>query len=100
MAKTPDLSPVTPGEILMEEFLKPLGLTAYRLSKATNLPQTRISEIIHGRRGISPDTALRFGRALGTTAEFWLNLQAFYDLETVRRSDDSPVDDVQVLVSA
>ncbi|RII40855.1 addiction module antidote protein, HigA family [Galactobacter valiniphilus] len=76
--------PVTPGEILKSEFLEPLGVSAYRLAQATRLPQTRISEIIRGRRRISTDTALRLSAALGTSERFWLNLQTDYDIQLER----------------
>ncbi len=72
---------IHPGEILNEEFLIPLGISAYRLSKATFIPQTRISEIIKGNRRITADTALRLSKYLGTSAKFWLGLQDDYDLE-------------------
>ena len=72
---------IHPGEILKEEFLVPMDISAYRLAKEINIPQTRISEIIHGNRSITADTAIRFSKFFGTTAEFWLNLQNLYDLE-------------------
>ena len=72
---------IHPGEVLQEEFLKPLGMTAYRLAKETGIPQARISDIIHEKRGISADTALRFSKFFGTTPQFWLGLQNDYDLE-------------------
>ena len=72
---------IHPGEILNEEFLKPLSITAYKLSKATFIPQTRISEILKGNRRITADTALRISKYLGTSAKFWLGLQNDYDLE-------------------
>lgn len=72
---------IHPGEVLLEEFLKPLNISAYRLSKDINIPQTRISQIIHGRRRITADTALRFSKYFGTTPQFWLGLQDDYDLE-------------------
>jgi addiction module HigA family antidote len=78
-----DMPPIHPGEILREEFLVPLNLTAYAVAKAIGVPQTRISEIIHERRAISADTAVRLGRFFRTTPEFWMNLQARYDLESV-----------------
>jgi antitoxin HigA-1 len=78
------LKNIHPGEILLEDFLKPLEVTAYRLSKDTDIPQTRISQIIKGRRSITADTALRLASYLGTTAKFWLGLQADYDLEEER----------------
>jgi len=70
-----------PGEILLEEFLTPMKVSAYRLAKETFIPQTRISEIIKGNRRITADTALRFSRYFGTSAKFWLSLQDEYDLE-------------------
>lgn len=76
--------PVTPGEILLHEFLEPLGITQYRLAQATGLPQTRISEIVRGKRAVSADTALRLSRALGVDDRFWINIQVDYDLEVQR----------------
>lgn len=76
------IEPIHPGEILIEEFLKPMGVTQYRLAKSISVPQRRISEIVHGRRAITADTALRLGRFFGMEAEFWLNLQSRYDLVT------------------
>ncbi len=75
------LPPVHPGEILLEEFLKPMGVSQYRLAKDVHVPARRINEIVHGKRAISPDTALRLSRYLGLSERFWLNLQARYDLE-------------------
>jgi antitoxin HigA-1 len=72
---------IHPGEVLQEEFLVPLEITAYRLSKDTGIPQTRISEIVKGNRRVTADTALRFSRYFGTSAKFWLGLQDDYDLE-------------------
>ena len=76
-----ELSPVHPGEILAEEFLSPLGLSQYRLARNISVPPRRINEIVHGKRSISADTALRLARYFGTTERFWLNLQAHFDLE-------------------
>lgn len=81
-----DFLPINPGEILKEEFLDPLGVTAYRLAKETRVPQDRVSNIVHGRRGITADTALRFGRFFGVEPQFWLNLQTRYDLEVAREA--------------
>ncbi len=75
------LANITPGEILAEEFLKPKGITQYRLAKDIGVPPRRINEIVHGLRAITADTALRLGRYFGMTAQFWLNLQTHYDLE-------------------
>src|SRR5260370_42278921 len=74
-------TPIHPGEILLEEFLNPLGVSQYRLAKETSVPARRINEIVRGSRSISADTALRLARYFGTSERFWLNLQARYDLE-------------------
>jgi addiction module HigA family antidote len=73
--------PIHPGDILLEEFLKPMEVTQYRLAKDISVDPRRINEIVHGKRSISADTALRLGRYFGTSARFWLNLQSHYDLE-------------------
>jgi len=78
MAKIPNIHP---GEVLLEEFLKPMEISAYRLSKEVGIPQTRTSQIIKGKRRITADTALRFSKYFGTTAAFWLGLQNDYDIE-------------------
>ena len=80
MSKT-KLVPIHPGEILMEEFLKPMEISQYRLAKDINVPARRINEIVHGKRSITPDTALRLSRYFGLSERFWINLQARYDLE-------------------
>ncbi len=79
-AKT--IEPIHPGEILSEEFLKPLNISQYRLAKDLNVPARRINEIVHRKRSITADTALRLSRYFGLSESFWLNLQARYDLET------------------
>ncbi len=79
------LDPIHPGEILEEDFMRPLGLSANALAKATDVPVTRISEIVRGRRGVTADTALRFARFFGTSPELWLGLQSEYDLRTAKR---------------
>jgi addiction module HigA family antidote len=76
-----NLSPIHPGEILLEEFLIPFGISQYRLAKETSVPPRRINNIVHGTRAISADTALRLARYFGTSEDFWLNLQTHYDLE-------------------
>jgi antitoxin HigA-1 len=80
------MSPVHPGEILREDFMKPLGLSINKLALELHVPATRIGEIVHERRRITADTALRLARYFKTNPEFWLNLQNFYDLEVSRRS--------------
>ena len=79
--KTKMLAPIHPGEILMEEFLKPLNISQYRLAKDIHVPARRINEIVHGKRSITADTALRLSRYFNLSERFWLNLQARYDLE-------------------
>lgn len=75
------LPPIHPGEILLEEFLKPMGLSQYRLAKDISVPPRRINEIVQGKRGVTPDTALRLSRFFGLSERFWINLQTRYDLE-------------------
>jgi addiction module HigA family antidote len=78
------MPPVPPGEILFEEFMKPMGINQYRLAKEMKVYPRKINEIIHGKRAITADTALRLARFFGTSAELWMNLQAHYDLEVAR----------------
>ena len=78
----------TPGEILNEEFLVPLGISQYRLAKDIGISSRRINEIVRGQRAITPDTALRLGKYFGVSAQFWLNLQARFDLQKAERSSD------------
>ncbi|MEQ8244957.1 MAG: HigA family addiction module antitoxin [Fulvivirga sp.] len=80
------LANIHPGEVLKEEFLEPMNISAYRLAKETFIPQTRISEILKGNRRITADTALRLSKFFGTTAKFWLGLQDDYDLEEERQN--------------
>ena len=79
-------TPVHPGEILQEEFLKPANLSQYRLAKDIYIPPRRINEIVFGKRSVSADTALRLARYFGNSAKFWMNLQAHYDLKVARRN--------------
>jgi len=88
----PDFAPAHPGEVLRQDFLKPLGLSQYALAKAIGVPQMRISGIVNGKRAISPDTALRLARYFGTTAEFWLGMQATYDLESARAAHGAEIE--------
>ncbi len=78
------LTPITPGEILLDEFLKPLGISQNELARAISVPPNRISQIIHGKREITADTALRLGRFFGIEPEFWLNLQSRYNMKVAR----------------
>lgn len=92
------LPPVPPGEVLLEEFLKPLGVSQYQLAKATSVPPRRVNEIVHGKRAITADTALRLSRYLGTSERFWLNLQARYALEVEKdRLGERLKKEVQIL---
>jgi addiction module HigA family antidote len=78
------LAPIHPGEVLMEDFLRPLGLSQYRLAHGLSVPPRRINEIVLGKRAVTADTALRLSRFFGTSDRFWLNLQAAYDLDVER----------------
>jgi addiction module HigA family antidote len=83
---TPTMPPIHPGEILAEEYLEPLGVTQHRLAVAIGVPPRRINEIVHGKRRMTANTALRLARYFGTSERFWMNLQARYDLEAERDS--------------
>jgi len=92
--------PIHPGEVLAEEYLKPLGVTQHHLAVTIGVPPRRINEIVHGKRRISADTALRLARYFGTTERFWLNLQSRYDLELERDRLGDELDDIRPLASA
>jgi antitoxin HigA-1 len=92
-------APIHPGEILLEEFLIPLGISQYRLAQAIGVPPRRINEIVHGKRAISPDTALRLSRALGTSDWFWMNLQSRYDLDVQLEVHRDELDKIASLVA-
>jgi addiction module HigA family antidote len=87
------LPPIHPGEILLEEFLKPMGISQYRLAKSMNVPARRINEIVHGKRAITADTALRLSRIFAMSDRFWMNLQTRYDLEVERDRLGSRLED-------
>ena len=91
--------PIHPGEILLEEFLVPLGISQYRLAHGIGVPPRRINEIVHGKRSITPDTALRMSRALGTSDRFWMNLQTRYDLEVQLEAHGADLDKIGSLVA-
>ena len=98
--KTRKLAPIHPGEILLEEFMKPHGLSQNALARALNVPPRRINEIVQEKRGITADTALRLARCFGTTAELWTGLQADYDLRLVRyEREEKIIHDVHPLAS-
>ena len=95
------LPPIHPGEILLEEFLKPMEISQYRLAKDISVPARRINEIVHGKRSISPDTALRLSRYFGLSERFWMNLQTRYDLEMEKdRLEGHLEEEVQVYAAA
>jgi len=87
-----DFPPVHPGTILAEDFMRPLGLSQYALAREIGVPQIRISQVVNAKRAISPDTALRLARYLGTSAEFWMGLQSGYDLEVARERAGSEIE--------
>ena len=91
------LPPMHPGEMLREEFLKPLGLSPYRVAKACGVPRTRIERIAREELGITADTALRLGKLFGTTAEFWMNLQKQYDLQVAERAIAKELEAIETL---
>ena len=91
------LKNIHPGEILQEEFLVPMAITAYRLSKSIGIPQTRTSQILKGRRRITADTALRFAHFFGTSEKFWLGLQNDYDLEEERYRIGKELEDIETV---
>ena len=94
-------APIHPGEVLLLDFLEPMGVSQYRLAKDIRVAPRRINEIVHGKRGITADTALRLGRYFGTSERFWLNLQNRYDLEIQRdKLGESLERDVEVLARA
>ena len=91
------LSNVHPGEVLLYEFLEPLGISSYRLSKDLKIPQTRVSQIIKGKRRITADTALRLSKYFGTSAKFWLGLQDDYDIEEERESKKVELSEIKTI---
>jgi addiction module HigA family antidote len=99
MARTKRLHNIHPGEVLVEEFLKPLGVTQYQLAKSIHVPLTRIAEISRRRRAITADTALRLARFFGTTSKFWLGLQEDYDLEEELRAKHVEIEAIQPLAA-
>ncbi len=96
----PIMAPVHPGEMLMEDFLEPLGITQYRLAQAIGVPARRINEIVHGSRRINADTALRLSRYFGMSDGFWLNLQSHYDLEVEKDRLGETLEDIEPLATA
>ena len=93
-------APIHPGEILLEEFLEPMGLSQYRLARDIGVPPRRINEIVHGKRGITADTALRLARYFGTTERFWMNLQTRFELEREKENLNGRLDKEVPVVAA
>jgi addiction module HigA family antidote len=93
------IRPIHPGEILQEDFLIPMNISAYKIAKATFIDQTRISEIIRGKRSISIDTALRLSKFFGTTPEFWINIQTQYDMENKKEEIAAELTKIQTIQS-
>ena len=100
MTTATTMPPIHPGEVLMEEYLEPLGITQHRLAIAIGVPTRRINEIVHGKRRITADTALRMARYFGTSERFWMNLQGRYDLEVERDRLVDTLDEITPLESA
>lgn len=94
------LPPLHPGEILREEFIVPYGLTAGKVAKACGVPRTRIERIVNEEKGISGDTALRLGRLFRTSPEFWMNLQALYEVQRAKQALGKEIEEIEPLVSA
>jgi len=91
--------PVSPGEILLEEFLKPLGVSQYRLAKTIGVPPRRINEIVHGKRRITPETGIRLSRALGLSDSYWVTMQAHYDLEVEKLAHHAEIERIVPLIA-
>jgi addiction module HigA family antidote len=99
MNQAPTMAPIHPGEVLQEEYLAPLGVTQNHLAVAIGVPPRRINEIVHGKRGITADTALRLARYFGTSERFWLNLQGRYEIEVERDRLAGALDEIEPLVA-
>jgi addiction module HigA family antidote len=99
MTSARTMDPIHPGEILMLEYIEPLGVTQHRVAVAIGVPPRRINEIVHGKRGITADTALRLARYFGTSERFWLNLQSRYELELERDRLAGALDQIEPLVA-
>jgi addiction module HigA family antidote len=92
-----DFEPIHPGEILLEEFLQPMGISQYQLAKTIGVPARRINEIVHGKRAVTPDTGLRLSRAFGLSPSYWISMQARYDLEVARDQLDDVIAAIEPL---
>ena len=100
MTTTEKIAPIHPGEVLMEDFIEGFGITQNKLAVSIGVPPRRINEIVHGKRVITADTALRLGKLFGTTAQFWLNLQTLYDLDLAEDRAAEQIDAIVPLQSA
>lgn len=100
MTITDKLAPIHPGEVLMEDFIEGLGITQNKLAVSIGVPPRRINEIVHGKRAITADTALRFGKYFGTSAQFWLNLQTHYDIDRAEDRAAEQIEAIRPLASA
>ncbi|MEO2097451.1 MAG: HigA family addiction module antitoxin [Brachybacterium sp.] len=100
MTTTEKIAPIHPGEVLMEDFIEGFGITQNKLAVSIGVPPRRINEIVHGKRGITADTALRLGKLFGTTAQFWLILQTLYDLDLAEDRAAEQIDAIVPLQSA
>ncbi len=100
MTTTEKIAPIHHGEVLMEDFIESFGITQNKLAVSIGVPPRRINEIVHGKRGITADTALRLGKLFGTTAQFWLNLQTLYDLDLAEDRAAEQIDAIVPLQSA
>ena len=100
MTTTDKIEPIHPGEVLMEDFIEGFDITQNKLAVSIGVPPRRINEIVHGKRGITADTALRLGKLFGTTAQFWLNLQTLYDLDLAEDRAAEQIDAIVPLQSA
>ena len=100
MTTTDKIEPIHPGEVLMEDFIGGFGISQNKLAVSIGVPPRRINEIVHGKRGITADTALRLGKLFGTTAQFWLNLQTLYDLDLAEDRAAEQIDAIVPLQSA
>ena len=99
MTTTDKIAPIHPGEILMEDFIKGFGITQSKVAAAIGVPSRRINEIVHGKRGITADTAVRLAKYFGTSAELWMNLQSHYELRLERRALREQLDNIVPLQS-
>lgn len=94
-----DFAPIHPGEVLLHDFMEPMGLSQYRVAKEISVPPRRINEIVHGLRGITADTALRLSRYFGLTDQYWLNLQSLYDLQMAREQLQETLESIEPLAA-